>query len=89
MKKVGEIGFGGMAQAKRATKGMVDRNVRVTCRDCGCVAWFSEAAARTQGGKDENRGKTGVSWSCKTCKAKGEKEFQQAIIALAKRKGLI
>lgn len=83
MKKVGEVGFGAMAQAKKG-----DRKTRaaahgvkkaVFCKECG-VRMMMSADSIKRYGEDKR---------CYVCFQKGQEEVKQAMINLAKRKGLV
>ena len=87
MRKVGEGSFGRLAQTRRASKEWNARNIEVACIKCGYIAHFSIGSAA-----HFTRNKPGSIhdyWICKSCKAKDQAEVNAALIAIAKRKGLI
>jgi hypothetical protein len=84
MKKVGEVSFsmipGSTGRASAAYRRASKIKVAVVCRTCG-------AEERESQGKMRAFNRNG--YQCKKCWEKEKKEFNESIIAMAKRKGLI
>ena len=90
MRKVGE-GYIGQIPNHHRTREQVKnnkknnkKNVLQVCRNEGCENTFETSVNQIRGnGAGDNN------MSCYDCWKKGKKEMNQALIALAKRKGLI
>jgi len=85
MRKVGEKGFSALGQAKKIPSKLRENSEQVVCTDCGWVGAKSYIVLKLYHGIGKFR--------CFNCNAKkkdnDKREVNKAIIALAKRKGLI
>ena len=87
MRAVGEGNMGRLAQAKRCPKALKERNVEVACTGCGHIAYFNEVSSRNAA---YHKAMTiHDSWKCHKCKAADQREVNQALVNIARRKGLI
>ena len=84
MRAVGEKALSAVPTTKKPSRHFrkiaQKREIEVSCHQCGYVTNFSSSGLRTM-----NNNK----WTCKECRKDNDKEVNQAIINLAKRKGLI
>ena len=85
MRKVGEGGFGALAQARKAPRELRKNDTRVACVNCGTeesVSYFQI--------KQYHQSHGFRCFECRIKESKADKrKVNEAIIALAKRKGLI
>jgi hypothetical protein len=83
MKMVGETSFSRMAQVKKAPRCLKKPTIKLAC-SCGAIYFESELAIKHSQAKLK---------SCKICrdekKRKDQAAINEAIISIARRKGLI
>ena len=78
-----------MTQAKRATFAYKKRDIPVKC-ECGYETRISESGARVIGRRNGANLVAGIQeWRCSKCRKKDQDDVNQAILNVAKRKGLI